>query len=128
MAVDRIILIILLGVTNLSSIRAKAWANGLFSGVPCHLPYECIFEDNDDGFDNSELVGHEENVVAEVMCQSLCRDTDTCVSYAWRTEDDVANKFLCQLFSKCHRGYQDPDLTTVYSGILFSFRVHSKWF
>ena len=114
MAVQRIILIFL-GLTNLPYIKAK----GLFSGVPCHLSYECIFEDNDDGFDNSELVGQEENVVAEEMCQSLCRDTDNCVSYTWRTEDDVSNKYLCQLFSKCHRGYQDPDLTTVYSGILF---------
>ena len=112
MAAKRISLIFL-GLSTLSSSKAK----GLFSGVPCHRPYECIFENNDDGFDNSELVGHEENIVAEEMCQSLCRDTDTCVSYTWRTEEDASNHYLCQLFSKCHRrAYQDPDLTTVYSG------------
>ena len=72
MAAKRIALIFL-GLSTLSSIKAK----GLFFGVPCHRPYECIFENNDDGFDNSELVDHEENIVAEEMCQSLCRDTDT---------------------------------------------------
>ena len=111
MAAKRIALIFLV-LLNVSLFKAK----GLFSGVPCHRPYECIFEDNDDGFDNSDLVGREENIVAEAICQRLCRDTDTCVSYTWRTEEDASNQYLCQLFSKCHRAYQDPDLTTVYSG------------
>ena len=118
MAVKRISLLILV-FANLSPIKAK----GLFSGVPCHRPYECIFEDDADGFDNSELVGQEENVAAEEMCQSLCRDTENCVSYTWRTEDDVSNQNLCQLFSTCHRAYQNPDLTTVYSGRISSISL-----
>ena len=54
MAAKRIALIFL-GLSNVPLYKAK----GLFSGVPCHRPYECIFEDD------SELVGHEENIVAE---------------------------------------------------------------
>ena len=50
-----------------------AEGKGLYSGVPCHLPYKCVFEDNDDGFDNSVLVDSVDGVSEERTCQDLCQ-------------------------------------------------------
>ena len=52
---------------------ALAEGKGLYSGVPCHLAYKCIFEENEDGFDNSVLVGTADGVADERSCQDLCQ-------------------------------------------------------
>ena len=107
---------LLLGL--LASNICMSSTRGLFSGVPCHRPYNCIFEDDDDGFETSVLVGEEHDVGEEAACQQMCGDTASCVSYTWWTGDHADTPHLCQLFSGCHRNYQDEDLTTVYSGYI----------
>ena len=104
----------------ISSLLYSTESKGLYSGVPCHRPYSCIFEENDDGFDNSILLAAENNVENEETCQTLCSDLENCVSFTWWNE--LANEhpdgspFLCQLFAVCHRNYHDPDSTPVFSG------------
>ena len=44
---------------------------GLYTGVPCHRPYNCIFEDNQDGFDNSLLLASYDNIEREKDCQGM---------------------------------------------------------
>ena len=95
-------------------------SKGIYSGVPCHRPYSCIFEDDEDGFENSLLVGEETGVKAEETCQSFCSETENCISYSWwnenTTERDDGTPLLCQLFSVCHRSYHNPTFTPVHSG------------
>ena len=91
-------------------------SKGLYSGVPCHRPYKCIFEDYD-GLMSTEMIDQREDIVAEELCQGLCRDTVDCKSYSWFSEGDPFNPNLCQLFSQCLRDYQNPLFSTVYSGI-----------
>ena len=113
---EMIFLILTILIFGPSYINSK----GLYSGVPCHLPYNCIFEENDDGFPNSLLVGEEKGVTNEKICQEFCMETQNCVSYTWWNENTTINQggipLLCQMFSVCHRSYQNPNLTPVYSG------------
>ena len=93
---------------------------GIYSGVPCHRAYSCIFEDDEDGFENSLLVDEESNVETEELCQSICAENMNCVSYSWwnenTTDKEEGSPLLCQLFSVCHRSYHNPSLTPVHSG------------
>ena len=95
-------------------------SKGLFDGVPCHRPYYCIFEENEDGFENSILIVSEKGIEEEKVCQGLCYSTKGCVSFTWWSEKaidhPVGNPYLCQLFSVCHRNYQNPNFTPVFSG------------
>ena len=112
---------------------ASTQAKGLYSGVPCHRAYNCIFEEDQDGFQNSLLVGEEEGVEDEETCQTFCGETENCISYTWWNENatertDYVNgaPFLCQLFSVCHRNYQNPNLTPVHSGMKIILRKNLK--
>ena len=96
-------------------------SKGLYSGVPCHRPYKCIFEDYE-GLMNTEMIDQRENVWEEELCQSLCRDTVDCKSYSWFSENDLLSPTLCQLFSQCLRDYQNLLFSTVYSG-MFMFTL-----
>ena len=73
-------------------------SKGIYSGVPCHRAYSCIFEDDD----NSLLVGEETGVETEETCQKFCSETENCVSYSWwnenATELEKGTPLLCQLF------------------------------
>ena len=95
---------------------------GLFSGVPCHRPYSCMNETENDGYENSILLGTKENVEEEKQCQELCSAMEECISYSWWNEKSQVdshgrNPFLCELFALCHRRYFNPSLTPVFSGI-----------
>ena len=114
----KISLICIFGLFNTSIAESK----GLFSGVPCHRSYSCIFETESDGFENSILLGTIENVEEEKHCQELCSAMEQCVSYSWWNEKSQVdshgrNPFLCELFALCHRRYFNPSLTPVFSGI-----------
>ena len=50
---------------------------GLYSGVPCHRPYKCVF---DEDFANSVLVDSVDGVSEERTCQDLCQ---ALYIYAW---------------------------------------------
>ena len=108
--------IFLLIVCRFDEIESK----GLFQGVPCHKPYFCEFEEDDDGFENSILIASEKGVEDEKICQGLCFTTEGCISYTWWSEKAIdhpnGSPYLCQMFSVCHRAYQNPNLTPVYSG------------
>merc|ERR1719295_616436 len=111
---------ILLIISVRAAICLKKWeppasTKGLYSGVACHRPYNCLFED-DPPFKPSELVGQFLNVAKEKSCQELCQDKEGCVSYTWLSGNAENTPLLCQLFSRCRRSYQDPDLSTVFSG------------
>ena len=58
------------------SFGLAAEGKGLYSGVPCHLPYKCIFETNDDGYENSLLVDSADGVSEERICQDMCQARD----------------------------------------------------
>ena len=114
--------IIFLIVCKFDEIESK----GLFDGVPCHRSYHCIFEENDDGFENSVLIAEEEGVEREKNCQMKCANLEGCVSYSWWNEEAIdhpdGNPYLCQMFSACHRRYHVPHFTPVFSGrIVISF-------
>ena len=117
MRFDKNVLLIVL-IFYLDRILCK----GLYSGVPCHRSYYCIFEEIDDGFENSVLIGEEENVKDEKLCQYFCSKLEECVSYTWwneRAKDHPDGRpFLCQMFAICHRNYHNPNLTPAYSGLL----------
>ena len=101
----------------LLTICSTSLSKGLYSGVPCHRPYSCIFEEDEDGVENSLLVGEEFDVETEKTCQDLCRETEGCVSYSWWTENNtIQTPLLCQMFSVCHRNYHNPHFTPAYSG------------
>ena len=113
----KIVLICIFGLCFTSIAESK----GLFSGVPCHLPYSCI-NDTESHFENSILLGTKENVQEEKQCQEICSGMDLCVSYSWWNEKNHVdsggrNPFLCELFAVCHRNYFNPSLTPVFSGI-----------
>ena len=93
---------------------------GLYSGVPCHRPYFCILGNQDDPFEESQLLSFEEGIEDEKTCQELCLNLEGCVSYTWwnekATDHPDGRPFLCQMFAVCNRRYQNPNLTPVYSG------------
>ena len=117
-------------LTSLFTSHSK----GLYTGVPCHRAYSCIFEENDDGFQNSLLIGEEFNVETERTCQDLCWETGDCVSYSWWKENEPENSttrgfpFLCQMFSVCHRNYHNPNFTPVYSGNISGLKLLERFF
>ena len=109
---------VLFSLLQLQSVKPL----GFSSGVPCHRPYSCILEENEDGFENSILLASESGISDEKVCQMLCFELENCVSYTWWNEkasDELRsneNPFECQLFSVCHRNYHNPNLTPVFSG------------
>ena len=54
---------------SLLLIAGKIAGKGLYTGVPCHLSYHCILENNDVGFDSSVLLASHGMVKEESSCQ-----------------------------------------------------------
>ena len=84
----------------------------------------CINETENDGFDNSILIGTRENINEEKICQDLCAAMDNCVSYSWWNEKAQIdlhgrNPHFCEMFSLCHRNYHNPSTTSVFSGLTY---------
>ena len=95
-------------------------SKGLYSGVPCHRPYYCIFGEVNEYHEDSVLVGEEDGIRDEKLCQYLCSKSPDCVSYTWWNEKarhhPDGRTFLCQMFAVCNRRYQNPNLTPAFSG------------
>ena len=97
-------------------------AKGLYSGVPCHMFYDCsghlrIGENVD--IINSKMIAME-YVEEEAMCQNLCADMEGCVVYNWWTENATYPKgpYTCELFARClpHYYAENPSHSPVYAG------------
>ena len=115
---------------------------GLYSGVPCHMFYDCSghLRIGENVNINSKMIAME-YVEEEAMCQSLCADMEGCVVYNWWTENATYPKgpYTCELFARClpHYYAENPSHSPVYAGmfqlsfcclkLIISSRTSSMW-